>query len=76
MLHTTELAKMIEMKELAKKYNVSFSIATEYDDTGLTYFYKFGPVTWQKVLNDQLTIADLFEVAQRLAAKFPEKVNV
>lgn len=67
-----EQVPLSDINDICRKYDVKFSIET--NGTSLIY-YVFGPIRWAVVFGEAFSTRDFFEVVQRLAAKYPEKVE-
>ena len=60
---------IVDITDLCQKYGITFqATAGEYST-----IYKFGPIGWAVTVGREFTASMFFEVAQRLAARFPEK---
>jgi hypothetical protein len=63
--------KLYDLELLCSDFGVNFSISASQNGY---LIYHFGPVSWMKVIGDNLNWEDYVNINRRLAATFPEKV--
>lgn len=64
---------LVDLRYICKKYGVKFGIETYGED----YIkYKFGDeIAWAVHVDVDFSVMDYIEVVQRLAARYPDKVE-